>query len=65
MNKHKARIAELESNLKTQSNTIKNQQKAMDKLKTMLNAANLQIDMLDDTIRMYEKKEKWSDTRTG
>jgi len=58
MNKHKARIAELESNLKTQSNTIKNQQKAIDKLKAMVDVANLQIDMLDDTIRMYEKKEK-------
>ena len=50
------RIAELESNLKTQSNTIKNQQKAMDKLKGMLNAANLQIDMLDDNLRSLERK---------
>ena len=56
MNKHKARIAELESNLKTQSNTIKNQQKAIDKLKAMLNAANLQIDMLDDNLRSLERK---------
>jgi len=50
------RIAELESNLKTQSNTIKNQQKAMDKLKAMLNAANLQIDLLDNHCRSLERK---------
>ena len=56
MNKHKARIAELESNLKTQSNTIKNQQAAMDKLKAMIDVANLQIDMLDNHCRSLEKK---------
>ena len=65
MKKHKLiwRIAELESNLKTQSNTIKNQQKAMDKLKAILKkkeaqiaGANLMIDLMDDTIRAYEKK---------
>jgi len=56
MNKHKARIAELESNLKTQSNTIKNQQKAMDKLKAMIDVANLQIDMLDNHCRSLERK---------
>ena len=56
MNKHKARIAELESNLKTQSNTIKNQQAAMDKLKAQLQAANLNIDLLDNHCRSLESK---------
>jgi len=56
MNKLKARIAELESNLKTQSNTIKNQQAAMDKLKAQLQAANLNIDLLDNHYRSLESK---------
>ena len=58
MKKHKLiwRIAELESNLKTQSNTIKNQQAAMDKLKAMIDVANLQIDMLDNHCRSLESK---------
>jgi len=58
MNKHKARIAELESNLKTQSKTIKNQQAAMDKLKAMIDVANLQIDLLDNHCRSLEMKDE-------
>ena len=63
MNKHKARIDELEAENKTLTHTNKNLLIAMEKLKqaiyrkeAMLESANLQIDMLDHNLRSLERK---------
>jgi len=55
MNKHKKRIIELEADNKTLSHTLTSYEKAMDKLKAQLQAANLNIDLLDNHCRSLER----------